>query len=110
MDECLSYSLQPLQIKTATKFNEVVNVLNYNGVTEPVYIGLTDYVQDGQWKWYDGSRLSPTLKKWAPGMGGTGLLQGCAVIDPSNNFLFTEVTCGSVYYPYVFACEPQGNA
>ena len=109
MDLCVSYSLQPLQIKTSEKFREVVNVLKYNQVNEQVYLGLTDIIQDGRWVWYDRNPLSPTLRKWAPGMGGSGLLQDCAVIDPSNEYLFSEVTCNNANVPYLFACEPQGN-
>ena len=109
VDTCLNYELQPIMIKTAAKHDEVARILEANRIFHPVYIGLTDVVEDGKWTWFDGSSLSPTLKKWAAGMGGAGP-RDCATIQ-GNGYLFNEAYCGvgAAHDPMYFLCEPKGN-
>ena len=106
VESCISFGLSPLTIKTSSKHLEFTAVLNNTALDFPVFIGLTeDPVLKGKWLWYDGTVLSPVLRKWAPGQGNSKT-HGCAVIS-AVDYLFYETYCD---HPTRFVCETDPNA
>ncbi|XP_048343348.1 C-type lectin domain family 17, member A-like [Sphaerodactylus townsendi] len=72
-------------------------------MTLPVWIGLSDEVEEGQWRWADGSPLGQSF--WKPGEPNnfdTG--EDCAILLKENNW--NDFNCEGKFH---FICEKTVN-
>ncbi|XP_062430463.1 C-type lectin domain family 4 member K-like [Rhea pennata] len=76
------------------------------------WIGLTDRVKEGTWRWVDGTEYKPGVSFWAPGQPdnrdyGQNGREECAQIHPVGNSLWNDHNCN---VSFLWICKRHFDA
>ena len=97
---CRSEAGHLASIETEEEQEEMTLLLEDYG---EVWIGASDQVKEGDWRWSDGSPLG--LKKWGLGEANRNPLENCAIVKSMESFVWADVPCEWIL-PYVCQASP----
>ncbi|KAJ7316564.1 hypothetical protein JRQ81_002726 [Phrynocephalus forsythii] len=83
---CAAMDSHLVTIKSAEEEGHVTRILK----SSTSWIGLTDQVQEGNWKWVDGTDVGPKNSYWQPNEPNGGRTENCALL---KNSLWYDSSC-----------------
>ncbi|XP_071518013.1 C-type lectin domain family 4 member D-like [Panulirus ornatus] len=97
---CLSLGGDLAKVETGNFFSDIIVYMHENGWADLNYwLGATDKVQEGVWRWVDESIVQMGTPFWAnygrdnyqEPTGGEE--QNCLILDPSKHLYFCDASC-----------------